>query len=168
MLTTTLSLAMLASPLGAAHPDHATLDDASFMQGHWRSIGQEMLFEEVWLSPMGPVMSGHMRMGPPGGAPSLFELISITATDAGLTLRVSHFDTAHTPWEVEAKDGPVLLVAEASGEPNEIVFLDTTGQGRVDSMTYRLKDGGRLECAIVFTGAPDGEPFVIEFEPATN
>ena len=160
MLLHSFAAMILSFSTGGAATDRVpTIEDAAFMVGHWRAGGNGgPAFEEVWLPASGGMVSGHMRMGPPDGDPSLYELLSITESDDGLVMRISHFSSDHTPWKVEVEGGPVVLVATTASDANALTFTDTTAQGRVDSIGYRLRDDGSLESVIMFPLPPGADP----------
>lgn len=133
---TAIALAMLMT--GA--PSSASLADVAFMAGHWVDASGEHLSEEVWAEPAGDSMMGMWRFVSKGHA-TIFELLTITSGEDGVSMRLRHFDPKLVGRE--EKDRPVVLKLVAK-KPGEAVFEgpEVGGTGTV-RLTYRSdgKDG---------------------------
>ena len=109
----------------------APLADLGWLSGTWRAAGDDGGFlEETWSAPLGDAMCGMFRSAKPGGAVSLFELMSLelegpalppAAADGPiipgqerggapqrLVFRIRHFERGLVPWSSEA-DGPMTM-----------------------------------------------------------
>lgn len=133
---TAIALALLVT--GAI--SKAPLADVAFMAGHWVDASGEHLSEEVWAEPVGDSMMGMWRFVSKGHA-MIFELLTLTSGEDGVTMRLRHFDPKLVGRE--EKDRPVVLRLVAK-KPGEAVFEgpDVGGTGTV-RLTYRSegKDG---------------------------
>lgn len=68
-----------------------TLADLAWMAGHWVGGEGGDLSEETWLAPAGDSMLGMWRYVA-GGKTRIFEILTITAEEKGVVLRIRHFD----------------------------------------------------------------------------
>jgi hypothetical protein len=81
----------------------------------------------------------------------MFELITITAADDGIVLRLKHFDRRLTGWE--EKDEALTYPLVRHG-PGEAVFEDP-GRNHPRRFVYRLLDDKRM--SISLEGDANGE-----------
>jgi hypothetical protein len=125
-----LPLLLLADPAPQA-PTTAPLADLGWLAGTWRATSDDGGFlEETWSAPLGDAMCGMFRSAKPGGAVSLYELMSvelegpvlppaagdgpiIPGQERGgapqrLVFRIRHFERGLVPWSSEA-DGPLTM-----------------------------------------------------------
>jgi len=72
-------LLLLALPLAA----DATMEDLSWMAGHWSATVDGVEMEEVWLAPKNGVMLGMHRDAKPNGKAS-FEFMRVAVVDDNL------------------------------------------------------------------------------------
>jgi hypothetical protein len=133
--------AQAPGPADAVAPVAATLDDVSFMSGHWTGGEGGDLSEEVWTAPEGDSMMGMWRYVA-GGKVRIFELLALTAEGPNVVLRIRHFDPKFVGRE--EKDRAVALPLVAKG-PAEAVFEgpEYGVQGTV-RLTYRRGEGETL------------------------
>jgi hypothetical protein len=137
-----LSLAgftLLATP-GRAGPDAPAasargINDLAWIAGRWLDTSEGNLSEEVWTAPSGDSMLGMWRYVSAGRA-RIFEILTIGPGEAGLELRLRHFDPRLVGRE--EKQRPVVLPIVHSSAKEEAVFEgpDSTGVGTV-RITYR-------------------------------
>ena len=90
-----LAFAAAASP---AQGPSASIDSAAWLAGRWVGEGLGGTIEEVWSPAYGGQMVGHFALIR-DGAPALYELMLLDEQEAGLRLRVRHFNPDFTAWE---------------------------------------------------------------------
>ena len=104
----------------------ATIEDASFLVGHWQGEGMGGFNEEVWGQPLGGSMMGVFRHVNEG-EPVFSEIMQIAEEDGTLALRLKHFNPDLTGWE--EKDDMVTFPLVRI-EPGEAAYFR--------GLTYRL------------------------------
>lgn len=130
-VTLTLSLLVVAAVATVAlvrsgHAEESAMPELDvmsleWMAGHWAHVGDDGRFDEVWLPPAAGALQAVSRQAGADGT-SMVELSAIEATDAGVQLRIRHFDSRLTPWKSEA-DGPgTWTLVSVDGE--SVVFED--------------------------------------------
>lgn len=126
-----------------------TLDDLSFMVGHWK--GDEAMGgpEEGWLPPAKGVMVGVFRWPSVGGR-YVIELLTITQEDDGIIFRFKHFDPDVTPWEKDRAN--TYKLAEVIDGCATFAGLDTPDHVPA-TIQYCRTDAETL----VFRGAEKGQ-----------
>ena len=75
-----------------------TLDELSWLVGHWQGPGFGGTCEEVWLPASAGSMVGTFKMSV-NGKVQFYELMVITVDSAGPTLKLKHFNSDMTGWE---------------------------------------------------------------------
>lgn len=88
----------------------ATLDDVAWLAGAWTGEAFGGTFEEVWTHPAAGSMVGLFKLVH-DGAPTIYELQTITEEDGSLLWKVRHFDADFTAWEEKAEFVRFPLVA---------------------------------------------------------
>jgi hypothetical protein len=113
-----------------------TLDQVSWIAGHWVNDDDGTLSEEVWTTPSGGSMLGMWRYVSDGKV-RIYELLAISATPEGLVFRLRHFDPAFVGRE--DKDRALALkLARFEGRLAAFEGSEYSGQGTV-RLTYRAK-----------------------------
>lgn len=145
-----LLAALLALLLDATAAD-ATLKDVEFMSGHWVNDEGGALSEEIWSEPSGDGMMGMWRYVA-GGEARVLELLSLSRSTDGVTLRLRHFDARLVARE--DKETPVVLRL-VSRKPGEAVFEGPAvgGPGTV-KLTYRRESADSLSSTLEKGGKP--------------
>jgi len=90
--------ALLAAPLAAAPT--ATLEQLSWLAGHWRSAADGRVVEELWMPPAGGTMLGLNRSVSAAGA--RFEFLRIVEEDGTLAYLASPQGAAPTRFALDA------------------------------------------------------------------
>lgn len=90
--------AMLALALAAAPARAQSIDDAAWLAGRWVGEGFGGQMEEAWAPPIGGQMVGHFRYWR-GGDVQFYEIMMIDVTEAGVRMRVKHFNPDFVGWE---------------------------------------------------------------------
>jgi hypothetical protein len=150
--------ALPARGLGAGSPAKATLAEsttvaaAAFMTGHWIGEIGGGLSEEIWTAPADGSMLGMWRLVIDGQV-RVLELLAVSEEgDAGLTLRLRHFDRRLVARE--EKDRPVELGLAQSGD-GEVAFA---GAGTDDTplrLSYRRDGSDGLVAVLEKNGRRD-------------
>jgi hypothetical protein len=125
----------------------ATIAEAKFLSGRWIGVmNKDHHVEEMWSEPVGNNMVGCFRWVKSDGTPSLFELITVTAEEGTLALRLRHQTAAGKSWE--SQDSPMLFrLAEKSEKHLRFdAFMDC---GTVQHCRYEHRDG-KLVVDVVF------------------
>ena len=135
-------LLSLAPGLAAqAPPEPAQLKDLAFLTGHWVGGEGQDVSEETWVAPVGDSMMGMWRYVS-SGRTRIFEILTIKAEEAGLVLRIRHFDAKLVGRE--DKERPVALPLVSWGA-QEVAFegAHDSGPGKV-RLSYRRTGADRL------------------------
>ena len=159
----TLALLLAALMWAGASTTHAadySLDDLSFMVGHWK--GDEAMGgpEEGWLPPANGVMVGVFRWPSVGGR-YVIELLTIAAEEDGIIFRFKHFDPDVTAWEKDRAN--TYRLTEVTGDCATFAGLDNSD--RVPATMQYCRLGAET---LVFRGAAKDQPisetdFVVTF-----
>tara|TARA_R110002110_G_scaffold6609_9_gene33203 strand:+ start:498 stop:998 length:501 start_codon:yes stop_codon:yes gene_type:complete len=146
-----IAMVLAAAPaVAAAEPAAPTkqvsaLDQAAWLAGRWVGTGMNGDVEEIWSPAFGGQMIGHFRYSR-NGVPGFYEIMMIDVTDAGLRMRVKHFNPDFTAWEDKAGWVAFEPVSTASGR---LVFgglvldhgRDAQGETMTATLRMRQKDG---------------------------
>jgi hypothetical protein len=157
----TVLFGLVACALGVAatgeSPAAARISDMGWITGHWVDDSGGDLSEETWGPTSGDCVAGMWRWVV-GGKAKLYELLTITAEEDGLVLRLRHFDRAGVGWE--DKDHPLILRL-ARAKEREAAFEGPGTKGFL-RLTYRRVDADTLTC-LLEKGASEKEAQVQEF-----
>ena len=100
---------------------HPTLDNLSWMSGHWTSTKDGLVMEEVWTEPRGGVMLGLHRDAK--GAKASFEFLRIAATDEGIVYLAQPGGKSPTPFTLVELDGKRAVFANPQHDfPKRIIY----------------------------------------------
>jgi hypothetical protein len=152
-----LLVAVIALTTRAHEPASATppsIQSAAFLAGVWQSDSPQQGFnEEIWSAPRGNNIMGCFRWLKPDGSASLVELLSITAEDNTLTLRLRHHNAKLEGWKAEVEvNKPLELVLKESAE-NKLVFHPPEGSTQNNGIATALyeRTGETLRIELAFT-----------------
>ena len=100
------------------HSPNATLNDISWIQGHWRGNAFGGIAEEVWTPPLGNSMMCAFKLVV-DDVVQFYEIITITEEAKTLMLRLKHFHDDLKGWEEknETVDFPLVKVT-----PGKVYF----------------------------------------------
>lgn len=118
---------------GAAGPP-ATLDQMTWLIGHWKGTGLGGVSEEMWSAPAGGVMMGMYRLVI-AGKPSFYEFIHLAEENGTLVMKLKHFNADLTAWEEKDKFVTFRLVKIGA---NEAHFDGLTFRRSVDRLQIFL------------------------------
>lgn len=104
----------------------ASIEDMSFLVGHWQGDGMGGFNEEVWGQPLGGSMLGLFRHLQ-NDEPSFSEIMQIAEEDGTLALRLKHFNPDLTGWETQ---DDMVVFPLVRIEPGEAAYFR--------GLTYRL------------------------------
>jgi len=126
-----------------------TLDELSWLVGHWQGPGFGGICEEVWLPASAGSMVGTFKMSV-NGKVQFYELMVITVDSAGPTLKLKHFNSDMTGWE---EKNEVVNFTFNGAKENELSVGATTYKRFTDDSLLILvnvgtKDGGTEQEAI--------------------
>ena len=137
MRTFAFLVAVLIAPPVFAEP---SIDDLSFLEGHWRGGDENFAFEETWSAPEGGVMTGMAR-GVAGGKLRVLEYIVVSEETAGLVMRFKHFNADYSVWDGE--DEPLTLtLSDVDG--TDAIFVSDPPTHTVKSIRYWMPDEATL------------------------
>ena len=154
-------LAALLSFAAARAETAASLDDLSFLSGHWRGGAGEMTFEEIWSAPGGGVMTGMAR-GHTGQRLNVLEYIVVSEEDGRLLMRFKHFNADYSTWET---DGPLELVLTRIAT-DDAIFEATRDDAEVASIRYWKPTEETLQADVVLIENGEEGGFTLNFSKA--
>lgn len=142
-------LAPSTPPLAAQ--EARTIDDLSWIAGHWRGDGAPLgggTIEEGWLAPSGGSMSGVFRLvsGPPDERARVFELLLLEEEDGEVFYRFKHVGPGWRAWEEEPLEYRLVDL-----EGRRAVFRTTSAtpiERAPMGFAYRRPTDDRLEVVI--------------------
>ncbi|MGH9813021.1 MAG: DUF6265 family protein [Candidatus Acidiferrales bacterium] len=106
-------LAVALAPAVANDASHATLEDFSWLAGHWcGELKSGPVAEISYSEPAGGLMMAMFRLMD-GEKLLVLEYMTLRETPEGLEMRVRHFDPKLTPWE--EGEAITLRLAEHDG-----------------------------------------------------
>jgi len=157
MLTIAVAAALFSAACAAqaqTEPARPTIEDAAWLAGRWVGEGFGGQMEEAWAPPVGGQMIGHFRYWREG-TPQFYEFLLLDVTDAGLRLRVKHFNPDMIGWEAADEWHAFEPVAVT---PDALMFNGLTirrdGENRI-VMTIRMRRGEQVsEDILRFERAP--------------
>jgi hypothetical protein len=130
-------------------PGQATIDSMAWLAGHWSGDAMGGQVDEIWSPPREGEMIGMFR-AVRQGKPSLYELMTMTETGGGLSVRLKHFDPDFKGWEPQEK---FVTFAFVTQKDNHWYF---------DGLTFAHPDSDRL--IIYVAGERDGKFSEMKFE----
>ncbi|MEL7490187.1 MAG: DUF6265 family protein [Pseudomonadota bacterium] len=142
-----------------------SLEKLSFLEGGWRGGDDNFVFEEVWSSADGGVMTAMAR-GVRDGALVVLEYIVIEETEGAPIMRFKHFNADYSVWEGEEEQAIVLQLTEI--DENHAVFSAPTSDGDVRAITYGLDDDGRMTVDVVLLENGEKGGFSLVFEKVSD
>lgn len=128
----------------------ASLDQASWITGHWRGRAWGGLTEEVWAPPLGGSMMGSFKYVL-NDKVSFYELLSLQQQGDSLILKLKHFDSKLNGWEEKQQSVDFKLVAI---EDKHLYFEGYTFERVSDNQmnVYVVMDnqGKKIETKFIF------------------
>lgn len=145
LLCTTLCSAqnILSSSENEAAPE-ATIQDAAFIEGHWKGEAFGGLAEEIWTSGLGNSMMFSFRLVI-DGVVDFYEIGQIIEKDNTLQLQLKHFGPDLKGWEEKDETQDYILVKK---ESNTLYFDGITYSKVNDSeliVHVRIKENGTTQ-----------------------
>lgn len=137
----------LPGGLLAGEAAEASIDDFTWLVGHWRGEALGGVAEEVWLPPAGGSMVGTFRLVEEDGV-RFYEVFTIAEPE--LDLRLKHFEADLVGWEERAE---VVTFPFVRVGPTEAVF---------EGLVFRRLGDDRIQ-AVVQTRSADGTEGELEF-----
>lgn len=145
------------------HPLLATVEDLSWIAGHWQgTVGNDEV-EEVWTRPSHGSLLGMFRWFRAGEI-RVIEIITIANFEDATRMKFKHFDAALTSWEAQDETTDFVLV---DAKPNLAVFLQ---DGRAQWIVYE-RTGEKLTIRFEAEEGPPSVKAPFEYNllrPATS
>jgi hypothetical protein len=148
-------LASLALPPAAAA---TTLDDLSWMVGHWKGAAMGGNLEERWVPAAGGTLTALVRSSSATDT-MMIEVIVITSGADGLELRLRQFEKDLTPRTPD----PVRFKLESAGE-RTVTFANLDESAPLAKLTYSRPSEDAFQVKV---GLRQGNEMVIDLA-ATN
>ncbi len=108
--------------LSATKAAPVSIDEMSWIAGHWTGEALGGQFEETWNPPLGGEMIGMFKLVKDGKV-VFYELLTIVERDDSFVLRLKHFDEKLVGWEEKEKSIEFPFV---SASPTELKFNGLT------------------------------------------
>lgn len=107
---------------GEISSPRASLDEVSWISGHWHGEAFGGIVEEVWTEPLGPSMMGSFKLVA-NDKVVFYEILIIKEIEESLILQLKHFSGDLEGWEEkdETVDFKLMKVA-----PNAVYFNGMT------------------------------------------
>ena len=136
-----------------AATETSPLDHAKWLAGRWVGTGMGGEVEEIWSPVSGGQMVGHFRYSREGKV-VFYEILLIDMVDAGMRMRVKHFNADFTAWEDKAEWVEFEPISASSEQLkfNGLV-LDYDGETMIATLRMRQKDGEVKQVPFTFTRA---------------
>lgn len=144
---------LVAAVSGASQDtDSPTVEDFSWLAGHWLGEGLGGTVEEVWAPPLGGQMLGMFRLIREG-KPVFEELMLITTQEGVVTLKVKHFTPEFVGWESkeEAVDFKLERLRNREAFFKGLVIRRPQDDSLEITVTIRHKDGSVRDEPFRFT-----------------
>jgi hypothetical protein len=138
MLLTTQGQNTTTLKKGQVSPE-ATIENVTWIAGHWRGQAMGGLTEEIWSPPLGKAMMGSFKLVIDDQV-NFYELMTITEENGSLILKIKHFDAALTGWEEkdETVDFPLVKLTERAAYFDGLTFE----QGNEDELNIYVRMKG--------------------------
>jgi hypothetical protein len=131
-----------------------TIDDAAWLAGRWTGEGLGGELEETWAPPAGGQMVGHFRLLR-NDAPAFYEIMLMDVVEAGVRMRVKHFNPDFVGWE--EKDGWHTFEPVSAG-PGALEFsglsIHRTGEDAIEIRLQVRYAGGMREEVLTMRRTP--------------
>ncbi len=130
-----------------AERSSATVEDMSWLIGHWTGEGLGGKFQETWNPPMGGTMLGAFRLE--SEDMNFYELCTIEPDGPSVVMKVKHFNTDLSAWE-EGTDYMSFPLIHLDLDEGLAFFEGLTFEFTADDMTVYLaiEMDGEMEEAV--------------------
>jgi len=98
----------------AAVRESMSIDEMSWLAGHWAGEGLGGYAEEVWSPPRDGIMLGLFRVFQ-NDKPRFYEFVTLEEDDGSIVMRLKHFNPDLTGWEEKDKHVSFPFVRKAKG-----------------------------------------------------
>lgn len=130
--------------------ERISIEDMSWLAGHWTGEGLGGYAEEIWSPPRGGVMMGAFRVLQ-DGKPRFYEFITLEEDNGSIVMRLKHFNPDLTGWEEKDKHVSFPFIRK-HGELYQFEGLTLHAKG--DALTVyvaiRQRDGSMREEAFKY------------------
>lgn len=125
-----------------------TIDELSWITGHWRAEALEGICEEIWSPPLGNSMMGVFRLVKDDSV-VFYELMTISIESGKPILKIKHFNADMTGWEEK----------DESTEFSAISLSDSLAV--FDGLSFRKQGEEKMLVTVIIED--DGDKAEIEF-----
>lgn len=118
---------------------NATLQDVSWIQGHWTGNELGGTVEEVWTAPLGDSMMGSFKLvSGKNNKVGFYEIMILRQVEETILMQLKHFNGDLKGWEEknETVDFKLLKVT-----PNKVFF---------DGLTFEKVDKNHMNVYVIF------------------
>lgn len=141
----------------------ASIDDLSWVAGHWEGEAMGGKFEETWNPPKAGAMMGMFKFVKDGEI-DFYEILTIVPSGESLVLRLKHFDNQLVGWEEKDKsvEFPLASISETEAKFDGLTFSRINAdEMHIVVMTMNAKTGQtqelRFECQRVGKAASNSQ-----------
>ncbi len=128
----------------------ATIDQLSWIAGHWKGEAFGGVTEEIWTPPLGSSMMGAFKLSH-GDKIAFYELCIIREVDTTVLLQLRHFNEDLKGWEEknETVDFPLVKLGK------DIVYFD--------QFTFQRINNNEMHLYVVINNNDDEGPQEVKF-----
>jgi hypothetical protein len=139
----------------------AALEPLAFMAGGWIDTSEKVgrpFNEEHWMLPRGNSMMGMYRQVGADGNGRLNEVTHITASDAGVTLKLRHF---HSPLDIRNNETEAQVFRLVAATGSSATFEAVEHTKGVKRVTYTANGANAIDMEIAFEDREAVEKFTM-------
>jgi Domain of unknown function (DUF6265) len=151
-----LAAALCFVPHAARAAGPAALSDYGWLAGRWIDDSGGNLSEETWSAPAGDAMQGMWRYVVDGKA-RIYEILTLSAEEGGLVMRIRHFDPKLVARE--DKSTPVVLKLVSTGARSAVFEGPEVGGTGLVRLTYAMPSDAALRVTLEKDGKKQGFTF---------
>lgn len=134
---------------------NATINDFSWIAGHWRGEAMGGIIEEVWTPPLAGAMMGSFKLTE-GNSVVFYELETLTEENGTVILRLKHFGADLNGWEEKDETVDFKLI---KFNKNKAYF---------DGLTFELVNANELSIYVVIEDSGEAQEVKFEFTRFKN
>ena len=128
-----------------ATPPKASLDDFTWITGHWTGTGLGGVSEEMWAPAAGGAMMGSFRQLRDGKV-EFYEWLTLLERDGTVVLRLKHFHPDLKGWEEKDQvlEFPLVEITPTKAVFNAMTFMHDAKDAFSVSLRLRDRKTGEL------------------------
>lgn len=129
----------------SAARERISINEMSWLAGHWVGEGLGGYAEEIWSPPRGEVMMGVFRVYE-GDKPRFYEFLTLEEEAGSIVMRLKHFNPDFTGWEEKDKHVSFPFVRKEKGMYQfDGLTLHPEGDKLIIYVALRRRDGAARE-----------------------